>query len=98
MQAALALIDAMDPDLEVEGEMHGDAALSEAIRSAYGLDQVHSVPNVEPWIELRERPAASPLADLAKYDLFSTDVRFLTEDLPRHWQPARLNPREDGTP
>jgi glycosyltransferase involved in cell wall biosynthesis len=39
--------------------------LSEAIRSAYSLDQVHSVPNVEPWIELRERPAASPLADLA---------------------------------
>ncbi len=27
MQAALALIDRMDPDLEVEGEMHGDAAL-----------------------------------------------------------------------
>ena len=24
-----------------------------------------------------------PLADLTKYDLFSTDVRFLTEDLPR---------------
>jgi 8-oxo-dGTP pyrophosphatase MutT (NUDIX family) len=24
-----------------------------------------------------------PLTDLAKYDLFSTDVRFLTEDLPR---------------
>jgi glycosyltransferase involved in cell wall biosynthesis len=40
--------------------------LSEAIRSAYGLDQVHSVPNAEPWIELRERPATSPLADLAK--------------------------------
>ena len=32
MQAALALINAMDPDLEVEGEMHGDAALSEDIR------------------------------------------------------------------
>ena len=27
MQAALALINAMDPDLEVDGEMHGDAAL-----------------------------------------------------------------------
>ena len=40
--------------------------LSEAIRSAYGLDHVHSVPNVEPWVEHRERPAASPLADLAK--------------------------------
>jgi 8-oxo-dGTP pyrophosphatase MutT (NUDIX family) len=24
-----------------------------------------------------------PLTDLTKYDLFSTDVRFLTEDLPR---------------
>jgi len=34
MQAALALIDAMDPDLEVEGEMHGDAALSEEVRLA----------------------------------------------------------------
>ena len=34
MQAALALIDRMDPDLEVEGEMHGDAALSEDVRLA----------------------------------------------------------------
>jgi malate dehydrogenase (oxaloacetate-decarboxylating)(NADP+) len=34
MQAALALIDAMDPGLEVEGEMHGDAALSEEVRLA----------------------------------------------------------------
>jgi 8-oxo-dGTP pyrophosphatase MutT (NUDIX family) len=25
-----------------------------------------------------------PLADLTKYDLFSSDVRFLTKDLPRH--------------
>jgi len=25
-----------------------------------------------------------PLTDLSKYDLFSSDVRFLTEDLPRH--------------
>ena len=32
MQAALALINAMDPDLEVEGEMHGDAALDETVR------------------------------------------------------------------
>ena len=32
MQAALALLNLMDPDLEVEGEMHGDAALDEAIR------------------------------------------------------------------
>ncbi len=32
MRAALALIQAQDPDLEVDGEMHADAALSEAIR------------------------------------------------------------------
>ncbi len=32
MQAALALVNAMDPDLEVEGEMHGDAALDEEVR------------------------------------------------------------------
>ncbi len=34
MQAALALINAMDPELEVEGEMHGDAALDEEVRLA----------------------------------------------------------------
>ncbi|MFO1397425.1 MAG: NADP-dependent malic enzyme [Burkholderiales bacterium] len=34
MQAALALINAMDPDLEIDGEMHGDAALSETVRLA----------------------------------------------------------------
>ncbi|MCC7327810.1 MAG: NADP-dependent malic enzyme [Burkholderiales bacterium] len=34
MQAALALVNAMDPDLEIEGEMHGDAALSEKVRLA----------------------------------------------------------------
>src|SRR5262249_7537058 len=32
MQAALALIAARAPDLEIEGEMHGDAALSDEIR------------------------------------------------------------------
>ncbi len=32
MQAALALLSRMDPDLECEGEMHGDAALSEETR------------------------------------------------------------------
>ncbi len=32
MQATLALINAMDPELEVEGEMHGDAALDEEVR------------------------------------------------------------------
>ena len=34
MAAALALINAMDPELEVEGEMHGDAALDESVRLA----------------------------------------------------------------
>ena len=34
MRDALALINARAPDLEVEGEMHGDAALSEEVRSA----------------------------------------------------------------
>ncbi|MEO8751985.1 MAG: NADP-dependent malic enzyme [Casimicrobiaceae bacterium] len=34
MQAALAVIKAMDPDLECEGEMHGDAALDEEVRLA----------------------------------------------------------------
>jgi len=32
MRAALALIEQLAPDLEVEGEMQGDAALSEEIR------------------------------------------------------------------
>jgi malate dehydrogenase (oxaloacetate-decarboxylating)(NADP+) len=32
MQAALALINKMEPSLEVDGEMHGDAALSCAVR------------------------------------------------------------------
>jgi malate dehydrogenase (oxaloacetate-decarboxylating)(NADP+) len=32
MQATLGIVNAMDPDLEIDGEMHGDAALSEAIR------------------------------------------------------------------
>jgi malate dehydrogenase (oxaloacetate-decarboxylating)(NADP+) len=34
MQAAMAVITAMDPDLECEGEMHGDAALNEEVRLA----------------------------------------------------------------
>jgi len=33
MRAALALIEARAPELEIEGEMHGDAALSEDIRT-----------------------------------------------------------------
>ena len=32
MQIALGLVAAMDPDLEVDGEMHGDAALSQEVR------------------------------------------------------------------
>ncbi len=32
MQAALALLNLMDPELEVEGEMHGDAAIDEEVR------------------------------------------------------------------
>ena len=32
MRRALALVSAMDPDLQIEGEMHGDAALSEEVR------------------------------------------------------------------
>jgi len=34
MREALALINALDPELEVDGEMHGDAALSEEVRLA----------------------------------------------------------------
>ncbi len=33
MRYALALINTLAPDLEIEGEMHGDAALSESVRS-----------------------------------------------------------------
>jgi malate dehydrogenase (oxaloacetate-decarboxylating)(NADP+) len=32
MQATLALVNAMDPELEIDGEMHGDAALSSVVR------------------------------------------------------------------
>jgi len=37
-----------------------------------------------------------PLTDLTKYDLFSTDVRFLTEDLPRLEPTLRLERRPQG--
>lgn len=37
-----------------------------------------------------------PLTDLTKYDLFSTDVRFLTEDLPRLEPTLRLERRTPG--
>ena len=33
MQSAVALINAMEPELEVDGEMHGDAALSAEVRN-----------------------------------------------------------------
>jgi malate dehydrogenase (oxaloacetate-decarboxylating)(NADP+) len=32
MQTVLGLVNAMDPELEIDGEMHGDAALNEAVR------------------------------------------------------------------
>jgi malate dehydrogenase (oxaloacetate-decarboxylating)(NADP+) len=38
MRAALALIRARTPDLEIDGEMHADAALSEAIRNGMVAD------------------------------------------------------------
>jgi malate dehydrogenase (oxaloacetate-decarboxylating)(NADP+) len=34
MQAALAIINELEPSLEVDGEMHGDSALSTAVRNA----------------------------------------------------------------
>lgn len=37
-----------------------------------------------------------PLTDLTRYDLFSTDVRFLTEDLPRLEPTLRLERRAPG--
>src|SRR5262249_41003423 len=51
---------------------HVDAAvsvnpmLSETIRSAYGLQQVYTVPNVEPWVEHRAPRSNAPLDALAK--------------------------------
>jgi malate dehydrogenase (oxaloacetate-decarboxylating)(NADP+) len=38
MRAALALIQKRDPELEIDGEMHADAALSEAIRNGMVAD------------------------------------------------------------
>jgi malate dehydrogenase (oxaloacetate-decarboxylating)(NADP+) len=38
MRAALAMIEAQAPDLEVDGEMHGDAALSETVRAEVFAD------------------------------------------------------------
>ena len=34
MRRALSIVNGIDPDLEVDGEMHGDAALSEEVRAA----------------------------------------------------------------
>ncbi len=34
MRRALAIVNETDPDLEIDGEMHGDSALSEAVRAA----------------------------------------------------------------
>jgi malate dehydrogenase (oxaloacetate-decarboxylating)(NADP+) len=34
MRQALPLINRLDPGLEIDGEMHGDAALDEAVRNA----------------------------------------------------------------
>ena len=40
MRDALALIRSLAPDLEIEGEMHGDAALSEDVRKAVFPDSL----------------------------------------------------------
>ncbi len=47
MRMALGLIRARDPDLEIDGEMHADAALSEAIRDRAVPDsQLHGTANL----------------------------------------------------
>ena len=47
MRAALGLIHAADPDLEIDGEMHADAALSQAIRDkAVPNSQLHGTANL----------------------------------------------------
>jgi malate dehydrogenase (oxaloacetate-decarboxylating)(NADP+) len=47
MQEVLALVKALDPDLEIEGEMHGDAALDEAVRkSAFPNAQLTGMANL----------------------------------------------------
>jgi len=47
MQAALALLHLMDPELEVEGEMHGDAALSDEVRQkAFPSSRMHGDANL----------------------------------------------------
>src|ERR1700733_1928216 len=54
MRATLALLRAKMPDLEVDGEMHGDAALDESARSAvlekstlYGTANLLVCPNLD---------------------------------------------------
>jgi malate dehydrogenase (oxaloacetate-decarboxylating)(NADP+) len=47
MQYALALINARDPELEIEGEMHGDAALDEETRlRAFPASRLRGVANL----------------------------------------------------
>ena len=47
MQEVLKLVKAMDPELEIEGEMHGDAALDEAVRkSAFPDAQLTGMANL----------------------------------------------------
>jgi malate dehydrogenase (oxaloacetate-decarboxylating)(NADP+) len=47
MQEVLALVKAMDPELEIEGEMHGDAALNETVRrSAFPNAQLTGMANL----------------------------------------------------
>jgi glycosyltransferase involved in cell wall biosynthesis len=51
---------------------HADAVVSvnpllgEAMRAAYRLDRVHSVPNAEPWVDGRPPPPGSDMAKLAQ--------------------------------
>jgi glycosyltransferase involved in cell wall biosynthesis len=51
---------------------HADAVVSvnpllgEAMRAAYRLDRVHSVPNAEPWVEGRPPPLGTEMAELAQ--------------------------------
>jgi glycosyltransferase involved in cell wall biosynthesis len=66
---------------------HADAVvtvnpmLAELMRSTYGLESVHAVPNVEPWIECRPRTGPeSPMSALAEGRLkFLFQGRFAAE-------------------
>jgi malate dehydrogenase (oxaloacetate-decarboxylating)(NADP+) len=64
MARARELIEARDPTLEVEGEMHGDAAISEAIRSAqFPNSQLKGEANL---LIMPSRDAAMIAFDLAR--------------------------------